>query len=247
VAKRKYKRNWIESFDFKPGQRIARKYEIISKLGSGWEGEVYKVLEVRTGIERAAKLFFPHRNRENKNARLYARKLHQLEHCRVLIHYYTEEEIIYHGKEVTVLISEYVDGSLLSEYLDRLPGKRMPPYQALHLLYALVEGIERIHLSGEYHGDLHTDNIIVTDFGLTASLKLMDLYLHDGYPKKENRLDDICNIIRIFYDCIGGSKHYSRSNKAVKSICCGLRRSIIQKKFRTASMLREHIETVSWE
>ena len=47
-------RNLIEAFDFKPGRRIANKYEILKKIGSGWEGEVYKILELRTGIERAA-------------------------------------------------------------------------------------------------------------------------------------------------------------------------------------------------
>ena len=40
------------------GQIIAQKYEIISLLGSGWEGEVYLTREKGTGIERTAK-FLP--------------------------------------------------------------------------------------------------------------------------------------------------------------------------------------------
>lgn len=49
----------IESFDLKPGRILARKYEILSRLGGGWEGEVYMIREKNTHIERAAKLFFP--------------------------------------------------------------------------------------------------------------------------------------------------------------------------------------------
>ncbi len=55
----------IESFVLAPGRVIARKYEVVSKLGDGWEGEVYKIRERSTKIERAAKLFFPHRHPRN--------------------------------------------------------------------------------------------------------------------------------------------------------------------------------------
>ena len=44
----------IESFDLQPGRMIGRHYEIVELLGSGWEGEVYKVRESTTRIERAA-------------------------------------------------------------------------------------------------------------------------------------------------------------------------------------------------
>ena len=52
----------IDSFDLKPGRILARKYEVVARLGGGWEGEVYHVRELLTGIERAAKFFFPRRN-----------------------------------------------------------------------------------------------------------------------------------------------------------------------------------------
>jgi len=80
----------IESFDLKPGRPLARKYEILSRLGAGWEGEVYRIREKNTGIERAAKLFFPHRNIRNRTAKNYARKLHKLRDCPIVIHYHTE-------------------------------------------------------------------------------------------------------------------------------------------------------------
>lgn len=47
-------------------------------LGSGWEGEVYKILETSTGIECAAKLFYPYRNENNCASKFNAKKLHKL-------------------------------------------------------------------------------------------------------------------------------------------------------------------------
>ncbi|UCG79351.1 MAG: protein kinase [Nitrospirota bacterium] len=235
----------IESFDLEVGRTIARKYRVVSKLGSGWEGEVYKIEEIKTGIERAAKLFFPHRNIGGRTSKLYAKKLHKLRHCPILIHYHTEETITFRRNPITVLISEYVEGRILSDFINGLKGKRLMPFEATHLLYVLSSGMEAIHLANEYHGDLHLDNIIVRRYGLAFDLKLLDLY-HHGATRAENKQDDICDVIRIYYDALGGSKHYSKHPAAVKYICSGLKRSLILSKFRTMSALRTHLEKMEW-
>ncbi|NIQ01048.1 MAG: protein kinase, partial [Nitrospinaceae bacterium] len=240
LAKIKLPKKKITSFDLPPGRTLAGKYRVVDQLGSGWESEVYKVREINTGIERAAKLFFPHRNLNNKTARFFARKLHKLRTCSVLIQYHTEERITFKRWPVTVLISEYVEGELLSHFLKKFPGKRLPPFQAVHLLYALTKGIEEIHRLREYHGDLHTDNIIVNRFGLTFELKLVDLF-HWSAPKTENMQDDICGAIHVFYESLGGKKYYARQPKTVKKICLGLKRTLILKKFRTSSDLRKSL------
>ena len=51
----------LDSFDLQPGRVIGGKYVVDGMLGAGWEGEVYRVVETRTKIHRAAKLFFPRR------------------------------------------------------------------------------------------------------------------------------------------------------------------------------------------
>lgn len=235
----------VDSFDFVPGRILARKYEVVACLGKGWEGEVYRVIETRTGIERAVKFFYPQRNPKDRAVRFYAKKLHKLRHCPVVIKYHTQDTITYRGQEVSFLVSEYVEGEMLSEFVDRQPGKRLQPFQALHLLHTLAQGIEAIHHMHEYHGDLHTDNIIIMRYGLGFELKLVDMY-HWGAPKRENLYDDVCDLVRIFYDAIGGRKHYAKQPQVVKDICCGLKRSLILSKFRTAGELREYIETLEW-
>ena len=68
-----------------------------------------------------------------------------------------------------------------------------------------------------------------------------------GDSKGLNKAEDIVNLIRIFYEAIGGRKHYSKHPQEVKDICLGLRPSLILKKFRTASLLRQHLENIDWQ
>lgn len=238
--------NDIDSFGLQPGRVLARKYEVIELLGAGWEGEVYLVREIATDIERTAKIFFPQRNLKDKATLFYAKKLHKLHHCPVTIQYSSQETITFRGVSVTMLMSEYVEGELLTNFIKRQPGKRLAPFSALHLLHALAVGMECIHNMGEYHGDLHMDNIIVQRYGLKFDVKLIDMF-NFGKPKKENIGVDTIDLIHIFYHALGGAKHYNKQPTEIKTICCGLKRSLILKKFSNATQLRQHIETMQWQ
>lgn len=232
-------------FSLSPGRIVAKKYEVISLIGSGWEGEVYKVHEVNTEIERAAKLFYPDKNINGKVAKKYAQKLHKLRDCSILIQYHAKEVLTLRKEQVSLLISEDIEGEILSIFLRRFYRGVLQPFQALHLLHALVCGIEEIHNKNEYHGDLHLDNIIVKRFGLGFDLKLVDMYQW-GDSKVENKKEDIVDLIKIFYKTLGGEKNYASQCDAIKNIICGQKRSLILKKFPTIQKLRAHIETMAW-
>ncbi|ACL74113.1 serine/threonine protein kinase domain protein [Thioalkalivibrio sulfidiphilus HL-EbGr7] len=235
----------VRSFNLEPGQRLLDKYLVMDRLGAGWEGEVYRVRELATGIERTAKFFFPQRNPRDRAAIFYARKLHKLRQCPIVIQYYTRERMVLDGVTVSFLVSEFVEGELLSAFIRRHKGGRLSPFPALHLLHALARGIECIHQMGDYHGDLHSDNVIVSRYGLGFELRLLDLF-HWGRPRAENIHDDVVNLIHIFHEALGGKAHYARLPPEIKAICCGLKRSLILKKFRTAGQLREYLETMEW-
>ncbi len=235
----------IDAFDFPAGKVLRGKYEILTHLGAGWEGEVYLIRELSTGIERTAKFFFPQRNVRDRAAIFYAKKLHKLRQCPMVIQYYAQDTVNHLGVPITFLISEFVEGELLSSFLQRQPKRRLSPFQAVHLLHALAAGIESIHQLGEYHGDLHTDNIMVQRYGLGFELKLLDMF-HWGAPRAEHIHDDVIDLVRLFYDALGGAKHYARQPIEVKAICSGLKRSLILKKFKTAGQLRAYLETMQW-
>lgn len=235
----------IDSFDLKPGRIIAAKYVVDQRLGGGWEGEVYKVIEETTGAHRAMKIFFPHRNENDRSVTHYARKLERLRQCPIVIHYHHSERIRYRGHPVTCLVSEYVDGALLSDFVAASPGHRLPAFEALHLLHAITVGVEQIHREREYHGDLHAGNVLVRRQGITFDVKVVDFF-YWGRSNATHRWDDVADIIRLLYDAVGGRKMYAQQPAAIKQICLGLRRDLLRKRFPTATRLRQHLETFEW-
>ena len=167
-------------FDFPAGKSVAGKYLVERPLGSGYEGEVYAIVERNTGIHRAAKFYYPHRDPKGKAAITYARKLDALRHCPILMQYHSQE-VAYVKRDnkrqkVTVVVSELIEGQKLSEFLTAQPDKRLSTFEALHVLYALAKGIAPIHARGEYHGDIHDDNIMIRRQGITFDIKLLDFF-----------------------------------------------------------------------
>lgn len=232
-------------FGIVPGRVLASSYRVDKFLGSGWEGEVYLVTERLTGAQRAAKLFFPERNARDKAALYYARKLERLRDCRIVIQYHHSETLRIRGEPVTVLISEFVDGRLLPDFVAGAPDERLSVFEAVHLLYALASGLAQMHERKEYHGDLHAGNVLVRRRGIHFDVKLVDLY-DRGKAASWNIREDVCDLVRIFYDMVGGRAAYAAQPDIVKSVCCGLRRSLIHKRYPTAWHLCRHLDTVQW-
>jgi len=153
--------------------------------------------------------------------------------------------IDFKGTPISFLVSDFVEGDLLSQFVRAQPGHRLDAFQALHLLHALVRGVEEIHEAREYHGDLHADNIIVTRRGLGFDLKLIDLF-HRETSHRSNVEDDIIDLVHILYNVVGGRRHYAKQPQEIKDICKGLRRDLIVARWRSAEQLRRHLETLEW-
>lgn len=235
----------ITTFGFKPGDKINNRYTVIQKIGKGTEGEVYLLAEKGTGITRAAKCFYPGKQ-SKRLATKYAKRLHTLRGCSGVIQYHAKEEITHQKFDTfTLVLSEYVEGKLLSKFIAELPGKRMHYFLALHLLHSLSEILESIHHKRTYHGDLHLKNIMVVNHGFTFSLKLMDLYHNPKFSLKENQRADVIDIVSLFYDVLGGAGHYASLPEEIKYICSGKQAPRIAKRFPTAQKLKHHLENIA--
>jgi len=142
---------------------------------------------------------------------------------------------------VTCLISDFVDGVLLSDYVESHPGKRLHPFKALHVIYPIVFGLEQIHAANEYHGDLHEQNILIRPYGIFFEIKIVDFFDH-GRSSRDHRRDDIVDVARLLHWMVGGHRFYSKQPQSIKSICLGLRRDRIIEHFPTAARLRRHLD-----
>jgi RIO-like serine/threonine protein kinase len=240
-----YRAGKVKRFDFPPGRTVAGKYVIERPLGSGWEGEVYVITEKSTGIRRAAKFYYPHRDPTGRAAIAYARKLDALRHCPILLQYHHQEIAYVRRRKVTVVISELVEGIKLSEFMARQPRQRLTTFEALHVLYALAKGIAPIHARGEYHGDIHDDNIMIRRQGITFELKLLDFF-DLGKPTRGKIHKDVLNLVQVFYGIVGGKAHYARQPKVVKDIIRGLKDSLILSRFQSAGDIQRHLENLTW-
>lgn len=238
----------IDTFDFDAGRIISSKYQLVKKLGEGWEGEVYLVKELDTNIERAAKFFYPHRNLNNKTVKSYAKKLHKLRNCTGLIKYINKENFRFKGHSVQYLLSEFIEGGSVQSYLKQHHSKGMPYYQALHLFYAIVCACQEIHKYKEWHGDLHLENIMLQKSSLHYEIKLIDIFHTAHSPNdKGSPLEDLYDICDILYELVGGAKRYAKQPQIIKDICCGRKKSLIKKKFKNTRSLRLFLEESSWE
>jgi tRNA A-37 threonylcarbamoyl transferase component Bud32 len=246
MMKAMYRPIKVKRFDFPPGRSVAGKYVIESPLGSGWEGEVYAIVERNTGIRRAAKFYYPHRDPMGKAAITYARKLDALRHCPILMQYHHQEIAYVKRKKVMVVISELVEGQKLSDFLSTQPGHRLSTFEALHVLYVLAKGIAPIHARGEYHGDIHDDNVMVRRQGIGFEVKLLDFF-DLGRPTRSKIHKDVLNLIQVFHTITGGRDRYAQQPRVVKDIIRGLKDSLILQRFQSAGDIQGHLESLTWE
>ena len=233
------------SFNFRPGRCIGPQYEVVSLLGSGSEGEVYKILERETGIHRAAKFYYPNMEPHDRAVVWYAQKLNHLRSCPIVLQYHHTQAIQVARKRVLCLISDFCEGVQLEQWLLQQKGHRAPPFTALNVLYRLVQGLELVHGVGEYHGDVHSQNILLRPRGISFELKLVDFF-NWGPPAKHKKQQDILDAVRVFYECLGGRRYYREQAPQIKYICSALRRDLLFERFPTMSALRVYLESFEW-
>ncbi len=233
-------------FQFNTEKILSGKYQVLSLLGQGWEGEVYLVEEKVTGIQRAVKVFYPERNHKNKTLTTYAKKLHKLKDCSLLIKYLTQESIKFKSQEVFYMVSEFVQTQTLEDFIKKQPKVFVTQFEALHIVYELAKGLEAIHQHKEYHGDLHSRNVLINRRGIGFEIKLIDFHTQPG-GKRELIQDDIVDLIGLLHEMLGGAKRYMKLKPELRKIILGRKRSLILKKFPKISELRIYLEKMSWE
>src|SRR5262245_20992606 len=154
-----------------PGSRLGT-YEIVSPLGAGGMGEVYRARDTKLGREVAIKLvleaYLSDRDRLTRFER-EARALAALNHPNIATLHGMEE---LDGRHF--LVMEMVEGPTLGELLGRGP---MALEHVVVVARQIAEGLEAAHEKGIVHRDLKPANIKITpddkvkvlDFGLAKA------------------------------------------------------------------------------
>jgi len=143
-------------------------YEIISPIGAGGMGEVYRARDTRLNRTVAIKILAAHLDSDAARKRFdhEARALSSLNHPHICALY-----DVGHQDGIDYLVMEYVDGETLAQNLKK---GRLPLDQALRFSVEIAEALDQAHRHGVIHRDLKPGNIMVTRDG---HVKILDFGL----------------------------------------------------------------------
>ncbi len=144
-------------------------YEIVSPLGAGGMGEVYRAIDTRLGREVAVKILgrsasaMPsQRRRFDREAQLAS----AVNHPHVLTVFDVGE-----SRGVPYVVTELLEGQTLRA---RLRPGLLPVREAVGLATQIARGLDGLHARGIVHRDLKPENLFVTEDG---RIKILDLGL----------------------------------------------------------------------
>src|SRR5246500_3272843 len=156
-----------------PGTRISH-YEVVSPLGAGSMGEVYRARDSRLERDVAIKIlpqFVSSDPQRLSRFEVEAKAAAALNHPNILA---VHQMGNYQG--VPYLVSELLEGKTLTEHIRRGP---LPLRKAISYGVQIARGLAAAHEKGIVHRDLKPDNLFVTkddrvkilDFGLAKVIQ----------------------------------------------------------------------------
>lgn len=148
------------------GQTFANRYTILSSLGQGGMGQVFRVQDKDLDDEVALKTL----KADSHDPSLTERLRQEIKLARLITHPNVVRVHDFGESEGTrFLTMEYVPGTTLREMLD--VGRRLEITPALQIAKQVCRGLAAVHKAGIIHGDLKPQNVMVMGNGV---VKLMD-------------------------------------------------------------------------
>ena len=157
-------------------------YEVVSSLGAGGMGEVYRARDTKLGREVAIKLLLEEVSADPERVARFEREAHvlaSLNHKNIASLHAFERE-----GDTNFLVMELVEGETLA---DRIKRGAIPVDEALPVFLQIAEGLEAAHEKGVIHRDLKPANIkLGTD---ESNVKILDFGLAKAMVKEADMVD----------------------------------------------------------
>src|SRR5271169_5033947 len=150
-----------------PGTRLGP-YEILSAIGAGGMGEVYKARDTRLDRIVAIKVLPTHladRSELRERFEREAKTIASLNHPHICVLYDIGQQ-----DGTDYLVMEYLEGETLAQRLQKGP---LPIEQVLEFAIEIADALDKAHRKGVTHRDLKPGNIMLTKSGA----KLLDFGL----------------------------------------------------------------------
>src|SRR5262250_1515974 len=153
---------------FSAGSKLGP-YEVLSPLGAGGMGEVFRARDTRLSREVAIKVLPAEQASDESRLKRFekeARSASALNHPNIVTIYDIGSE-----GGVSYIAMERVEGATLRELL---VGGALPMRRLFQIAPQIAEGLSKAHEAGIVHRDLKPENVMVTKDGL---VKILDFGL----------------------------------------------------------------------
>jgi Tol biopolymer transport system component len=147
-----------------PGSRLGP-YEILTPIGAGGMGEVYRARDIKLGRDVAIKVLPEAFASDADRMARFEREAHvlaSLNHPNIAAIYGLEE-----SNGIRAIVMELVEGPTLAE---RIGARAMPLEEALSIAKQIAGALEAAHEKGIVHRDLKPANIKITPQGVVKVL-----------------------------------------------------------------------------
>ena len=165
-----------------PGSTLGS-YEILSSLGAGGMGEVYRARDTRLGRDVAIKLILAEVSSDGDRLARFereARVLAALNHPNIATLYGFETD-----GDTSFLVMELVGGETLAERIARGP---LPVDEALPLFLQIATALEAAHEQGIVHRDLKPANVKIDETRSAADgVKILDFGLAKAVAQDDDQ------------------------------------------------------------
>lgn len=167
------------------GKTLSGRYEILSHIGEGGMGIVYKARHLSLGRLVAVKVMIEDLARDNAALQRFqreARVLSAVEHPNlILVHDFGETE-----NKQPFLVMELLEGKTLEEIIEK-HGK-LPLALAIEVFVEICEGMQAAHDQGLIHRDLKPANVMLVKKNEKRMCKILDMGLAKFVDKKAAKL-----------------------------------------------------------
>lgn len=140
-------------------------YEVLSRLGAGGMGEVWRARDTRLDREVAIKVLNASFAGDAERLRRFeheARAISALNHPNII----TIHEIGKH-EDTHFIVTEFIEGKTLRQ---KIEGRRLPLAEALEIASQVASALVAAHEAGIIHRDIKPDNIMVRPDGYVKVL-----------------------------------------------------------------------------
>jgi len=164
-----------------PGRKVLGGYEIISKLGQGGAGTVFKARQISVDRIVALKILPPRLAKSKTFVDRFlreARSAARLDHPNIVRAIDAGEAGGYY-----FFVMEFVDGPTVAELLEQ--PEDLPPRRTLEIIRDVSRGLIYAHSAGIIHRDVKPGNILIHSDG---TAKLVDLGLAREIAKTDGSL-----------------------------------------------------------